>query len=251
MLTCMLSNMIVTVAASKGGVGKTTLAYELAASLEAVLVDVDWDGGGATRMWGERPGTRRSSPLLDALEKQDAPPRVRKRAGQPSLVPSSPDLAASRIPSDVVADCLATWAGAWAPSGVVVDTHPGANELTEGALLAADLVVVPVVLASRELDALESMLEELAEYRLALVPNIVPAVPPARQVERLRSLATNASVPVLSMVSEHRWLRRRARRRAVVAETAPGVNVAKAAGEYRKVAADVLELANRYQEGTK
>ena len=34
---------IVTVAAAKGGVGKTTLAYELAAGLGGVLVDLDWD----------------------------------------------------------------------------------------------------------------------------------------------------------------------------------------------------------------
>ena len=55
---------IVTVAAAKGGVGKTTLAYELAAALGGVLVDLDWDAGGATRMWGfdpSRRGARRRS----------------------------------------------------------------------------------------------------------------------------------------------------------------------------------------------
>lgn len=41
---------IVTVGAAKGGVGKTTLAYEIAACLKGVLVDLDWDSGGATRM---------------------------------------------------------------------------------------------------------------------------------------------------------------------------------------------------------
>jgi hypothetical protein len=40
---------IVTVAAYKGGVGKTTLALELAYLLGAPLVDFEWDSGGASR----------------------------------------------------------------------------------------------------------------------------------------------------------------------------------------------------------
>ena len=239
--------MLITVAASKGGVGKTTLAYELAAALDAVLVDLDWDGGGATRMWGDNPLARRTAPLLDALERR-ATPRLRSRPGQPALVPSSPDLAASRVPSDVVADSLQDWAAAWSPRPVVVDTHPGANEFTEGGLLAADLVIVPVVLAGRELDALETMLNELAAYRVVLVPNMVPSLPPARLVERLRNLADQFQVPVVGMVSEHRWLRRRMRRRAVVAEPTPGIAVAKAAAEYRAVAKEVVALCGHYEE---
>ena len=239
--------MLITVAASKGGVGKTTLAYELATALDAVLVDLDWDGGGATRMWGDNPLARRTAPLLDALERRGTP-RIRSRPGQPALVPSSPDLAASRVPSDVVADSLQDWAIVWAPRSIVVDTHPGANEFTEGGLLAADIVVVPVALAGRELDALETMLDELASYRIVLVPNMVPPFPPARLVERLRMLAEKAEVPVVSMVSEHRWLRRRMRRRAVVAEPAPGVAVAKAAAEYRAVAKEVAGLCARYEK---
>jgi len=49
---------IVTVAARKGGVGKTTLAYELAWLLDAPLVDLEFDDGSATRMWGYRHETR-------------------------------------------------------------------------------------------------------------------------------------------------------------------------------------------------
>jgi hypothetical protein len=92
------------------------------------------------------------------------------------------------------------------------------------------------------------MLDELAAYRVVLVPNMVPAVPPARLVERLRALATKADVPVIGMISEHRWLRRRVRRRAVVAEPSPGALVAKAAAEYRAVATELAQLAARYQE---
>jgi len=236
---------IITVAASKGGVGKTTLAYELAAALTGVLIDLDWDGGGATAMWGYDPLTRQRALLLDAIERGPSqPPRQLRRVGQPMLVPSSPDLAASRIPSDLVADCLQGWAKQWQGQVVVVDTHPGANELTDGALSAADLVIVPAVLGVRELDALERMVEEYAAFRLAIVPSMVPARPAARSVERLRHIASASAIPVLPIISEHRFLRRRLRRRAVVAEPMPGKAVGAAAREYLAVADAVGRIVN-------
>lgn len=136
---------LITVAAAKGGVGKTTLAYELSAALDGCLVDLDWDAGGATRMWGFDPSSRQRAPLLDAFEKgpEAAAPRSRRRPHQPLLVPSHPDLSASRIDADLVADCLVAWAPQLAEHYVVVDTHPGANPLTDGAVAAADLVVIP------------------------------------------------------------------------------------------------------------
>ena len=53
--TARLRGAILTVAAQKGGVGKTTLAYELAAALDAILIDLDFHGGGATNLWGFDP----------------------------------------------------------------------------------------------------------------------------------------------------------------------------------------------------
>jgi chromosome partitioning protein len=235
---------IVTVAAHKGGVGKTTLAYELAASLQGVLLDLDWDAGGATRMWGVDPSGTRRAPLLDALERgPDGPaPRIRRRTGQPALIPSHPDLSASRIDPDLVAECLETWGVALNGDGpLVVDTHPGANPLTDGALAAADVVVVPVVLGVRELTALEQNLAELPDHTVVVVPTMVPPVPPRRLVERLAAL-TDGRCRVAPPVSEHRWLRRRLRRAAVVAQPNPGARVQHAAREFRAVADVVREV---------
>jgi chromosome partitioning protein len=226
---------VITVAASKGGVGKTTLAYEIASCLDAVLVDLDWDSGGVTRMWGYDPHAYRRFPLLDGFERgpDGSPPRPRRHQGQPDLVPSSPDLAASTIPDDLVADCLVAWATAWDRT-VVVDTHPGANPLTDGAMQGADLVVVPVVLATRELDALSGMLVDFAAYPLLLVPNMVPNAPPRRHVDRLATLA--GEVPIAPPISEHRWLKRLFRRSAVTLQTRPGVQLHRAAEEFRVMA---------------
>ncbi len=101
-----MHSRIVTVAAAKGGVGKTTLAYELAARLQGVLVDLDWDAGGATRMWGFDPLSAARAPLLDGLERgPDAkPPRLKRRAHQPALLPTHPDLSASRIDSEATSN---------------------------------------------------------------------------------------------------------------------------------------------------
>lgn len=237
-----MSAHIITVAAAKGGVGKTTLAYELAAALDGVLVDLDWDAGGATRMWGFDPTSLVRAPLLDALERgPEAPaPRVRRRPNQPRLLPTHPDLAASRLDDGLVADCLQSWAATWDTPYVVVDTHPGANPLTDGAMQAADLVVIPVVLGAREMDALEAILRDFAAYRLLLAPTMIPPVPPRRFVERLAALAGDR-IAVAPPVSEHRWLRRRLRRAAVVTQPNPGVRVRAAASEFRAVA-DLIEV---------
>ena len=234
---------IITVAAAKGGVGKTTLAYELAAALAGVLVDLDWDAGGATRMWGFDPLGAARAPLLDARARGPVgrPPRTKRRPNQPLLLPAHPDLAASRIEPDLVADCLGAWARAWEAPFVVVDTHPGANALTDGAMQVADLVVVPVVLGAREMDALEAIVADYADYNLLLVPTMVPAVPPRRFVDRLAALA-GGRIAVAPPVSEHRWIRRRLRRAALVTQPNPGVRVRAAAAEFRAVA-DSVEVA--------
>lgn len=234
---------LITVAAAKGGVGKTTLAYELAAALDGVLVDLDWDAGGATRMWGFDPTSASRAPLLDALERgpdSDRTPRTKHRAHRPDLLPSHPDLAASAISADLVADCLEAWAAKWARPAVVVDTHPGANELTDGAIAVAHLLVVPVSLGNREFAALDAMLEDFAAYRTLLVPTMVPSVPARRQVNRLAEIA-DGRARVAPPISEHRWIRRRLRRAALVKQPNPGVNVRRAAAEYDAVADAVKE----------
>jgi chromosome partitioning protein len=220
--------ILVAVAARKGGVGKTTLAYELAAAWGGVLVDFDWDAGGATGMWGAQPGTS----ILTALDGSGTPPRVKENHGRPALVPCHPDLADSGWRPEAVADALERWATSW-NRPVIVDTHPGVGELAFGAMMSAHLVCVPAVLRERELDALESMLQEHGNYPIAVIPNLVPPIPPERQIRRLRAIA--GQLPVSPVVSAYPWLGRRARRSAVVL-TRPAQATASAVGELMAVA---------------
>jgi len=89
-------------------------------------------------------------------------------------------------------------------------------------------------LGSREIDALEAMLNDFHQYRLLLVPNMVPPVPPRRLVERLRALVNTD--PVAPPISEHRWIRRRLRRSALTLQPDPGAQLSRAAAEFRAVA---------------
>lgn len=222
--------MIITVAAAKGGVGKSTIAWELAPLLDAVLVDFDWDGGGVTGLFD----TSMPSPrIIEALESGRVP-RPRRMRGRPDLVPSHPDLGSSLIEPDLVADALRVWSEQWSRP-IVVDTHPGGTNgsLTDAAMAAADVVVVPTPLKSLEMRALGRFLDELPGHPFLLVPNMVPSPPPTRLVSELERLA--AGRPVAPVISEHRFLARRVRRTPLVLTENPGRAVARAANQFRRL----------------
>lgn len=233
---------VITIASTKGGVGKTQLSFELSAALGAILVDLDWHAGGATRMWGHRPLDYVRAPLLDALERGPAgePPRPRAAAGRPHLVPSHPALAHGDYGAERISECLVAWSKTWAPAPVWCDTAPGANEVTHGALMAADLVVVPAVLHARELDALEEMVEGLLDvgHRVLVVPNMVRSRIPGRYADRLEALVGERA-GVGPAISEWRRLPDRARRRALVLDGGAGSWARGAAEELRAVATAV------------
>ena len=84
-----MSTKFVVCHSRKGGVGKTTLAYELAWLLGAPLVDLEWEGGSASRKWGYRYEDRTSSSLLAAFER-GTPPRLLRGFNKPDLVPGTP-----------------------------------------------------------------------------------------------------------------------------------------------------------------
>ena len=229
---------IVTVAAYKGGVGKTTLALELAYLLDAPLVDLDWDRGGATRRWGYRHEDRSRAPLLEALTNQRTPKLLRGR-GKADLVPSHPEFAVAQPSDEDIATALEKWTGEWGRSWVVVDTHPGGVPSTFGAMNAASLVLVPVQLATNSLNALEGMLEEAADYPIMVVPNMVASVPPAIAVRRLRQLAEHWQVQVAPPVSNSAALPNRQQRMAVTSLDPTPARLARYADELHGVAESV------------
>lgn len=227
---------IVTVAAAKGGVGKTTLAYELAQVLNAPLIDLDWDDGGATRRWGFRHEDRVRAPLLDALETGRTPAPLTGKGRKPDLVPSHPDLAYRQPEADEMAEVLEKWAAEWARPYVVVDTHPGAAHAGNGAMLAAAVVVVPTILATNELNALEGTLKEVPDYPLLLVPNRVARSVPRPELRRLRQLVEASETQVGPVVPYCRALETRKRHAALCSEEPTPANARDFVGALHKLA---------------
>lgn len=211
---------IVSVHSRKGGVGKTTVAYELAWLLGGVLVDLEWDDGGATRQWGYRHEQRASAPIADALERGRTPRPIRGH-GKPSLVPGHPTLGALGVSAEDVAKALRSWANDWDTDWLVVDTHPGSNPWSDGANAVADIVLAPVPLKTKELEAIAGMVDEMADYPLVLVPNMVPRVPEAGGVARLSSIVEGTPVRVGPIVPRAEAVDVRRKRMAMTAEDTP------------------------------
>lgn len=208
---------IVTVAARKGGVGKTTLAYELAWLLGAPLVDLEFDDGSATRMWGYRHEARLRAPLLDALDSGRVPKPL-TGYHKPSLVPCHPDFQLNQPPADVMADTLSRWAESWGSDFVVVDTHGGGSPSGDGAIAAANLVVVPTPLKTKDLNATEGMVKEMPDYPLILVPNMVPRVPGAAEIARIGNIVAGTPITVAEPIPYVRGIEVRKKRVAITSE---------------------------------
>lgn len=217
-----MSRRIITVASWKGGVGKTTLTYELAYQLDAVLVDLDWDRGSSTRAWGYRTERRMRSPLLSALDAGRTPKYISGQGKKkPDLMPGHEDFASAEPDAETMADLLEKWATEW-DRDIVIDTHPGgARSSTLGAMAAADRIVVPAVFGEKEMEALEGMLDQVPDYPLLVVPNQIKGVPKDRYIKWLRRITAQAEVPVGPIVHEYTWLPDRTLRRAVSSQPVP------------------------------
>lgn len=217
-ILAILPDLIVTVAAWKGGVGKTELTKELAYLFAAVLVDLDWDAGGITRKWGYRHETRLKAPLLDAIEAGRVPRPLSGGGVRADLVPSHPDFVDNQPPADQMATHLEKWQAAWARP-VAIDTHPGGVSSTLGAVSAARVVVVPVNLEVNMLRGVEQMAEELqGGYPIILIPNRIEAAPETL-VKWLDRISKTYKIPVGPPIYHHSFLKTRHKTMAV---SAPG-----------------------------
>jgi chromosome partitioning protein len=225
---------IVAVVAYKGGVGKTEFAYELAWLLDAILVDFEWDLGSATRKWGYRYEDRIRVPILDALDRGHTPTPLHGFR-KPPLIPGHPELGAAQYPEEHVTAALETWAKELGRP-LVIDNHPGGVPTTRAAAAAADVIVSPTVLATRELEALGGMLDEMPDYPLIIAPNKVPAVPPAAELAKLERMVTKAGVRVAPPVSNYPWLPRRKIRVAITSYEPVPARIAQFDQEMRAVA---------------
>jgi chromosome partitioning protein len=173
---------IVAVANQKGGVGKTTTAINLAASVASrgyrvLLVDFDPQGNASSGVGYPRDRVELS--IYDALVGDVTMEDVVRPTDITTLfvVPATTDLVGAEIElisadrrERVLADALAPIAAAY--DYIVIDCPPSLGLLTLNALVAADGVLVPMQAEYFALEGLSALTSTIEKVRAAYNPHL-------------------------------------------------------------------------------
>lgn len=244
-----LAGKIFTVAAYKGGVGKTLTALELAYLLGAILLDFEWDEGSASIALGYDPAERQRSILIDAIDKERTPKPLwageHEQAGKPALIPGHPDFEDRQPSARDMEKLIRAWAadlGEQYGRPIVIDTHPGGSPSTLGAVAAADLNITPTVFKEREMRALEGMFKEIGDFPFLMVPNMTPASPPAKFLTWALRLSETFTVPIADeFIKQYSWLPNRSQQYVVTTvDHAPVKKHAEFVGSFNAIAKEVV-----------
>ena len=174
---------VVAVANQKGGVGKTTTAVNVAASLaqageQVLLVDMDPQGNATSGLGVDH--RRVEAGAYDLLMEHVPLARACRRTGVPNLtlVPAGPDLAGAEIELVPVAGREGLLREALAADAeryglVIIDCPPSLGLLTLNALVAADGVLIPIQCEYYALEGVSQLLGVVQRVRQGFNPDLL------------------------------------------------------------------------------